>query len=132
MPRDDDLFVDPDKIDCGPWYITPESSRVSRFRYDYGNKMIQVQWTNEDEPWSNQGYLYEASGRDFQVLRERSSKGKTINNPMNGRPYRPMTPTEYSAPVTRSDIATSRLRNVSEIRLGNERFNLKKDMVRED
>lgn len=119
MPRDDELSVDADKIDCGPWYVTPASSRVSRFRYDYGNKMIQVQWTNEDKPWSNQGYLYAASGRDFQVLREKASKGKTINNPMNGRPYRPMTPDEWSAETTRFDFARSRLRNIDQIQVGN-------------
>lgn len=119
MPRDDELYVDPDKIDCGPWYVTPASSRVSRFRYDYGNRMIQVQWTNENEPWSNNGYLYAASGRDFQTLREKASKGKTINNPMNNRPYRPMAQHEWSAETTRYDIARSRLRNIDEVQIGN-------------
>lgn len=125
MPRDDDFFVDPDKIDCGPWYMVPQrgrsdppgrgSTRVARFRYDYGNQVVQVRWSNEAKPYSNNGYLYDGGYEEFRRLIRITSKGKHINDPMNGFTYRPMNPGEYDAPVTRKTAPLSKSKNVSEI-----------------
>lgn len=46
MPRDDGFQIDPKKIECNQWRYTSESSRIQRFRFDYGNRVLQVQWRN--------------------------------------------------------------------------------------
>lgn len=116
MPRDDGLYVDHKAMQCGPWYSTPQSSRVKRFRYDYGNEMIQIQWTNEDAPWSNPGYVYSASWEEFRGLVRAASKGKRINNPINdATEYRPMVEEEYTAPVVRTSAPMSRAKKIDKL-----------------
>lgn len=81
--------------DCGPWVETPFSSRVSRFRYDYANDCIHVQWTNNKNP----GYMYFGADRFiYQRMARAASKGKFINSPLNGLWYQPITPDALEAP----------------------------------
>jgi hypothetical protein len=83
------------KTDLGPWVETPNSSRVSRYRYDYHNRAIQVQWTNQ----SNHGYVYrDVEYEDFRSFVRAMSKGKRINSHLNGYQYELMTPDEVDAP----------------------------------
>jgi len=115
MPRDDELEIDEDFIDVNQWTIVPKrkrdeykpyhSTRVSKFRYDYGNKVIQVRWQNEKKPYSNNGYLYQSfneaeTWKEYRAMMNAVSRGKQINR-MNPRMwYRPMTPEEWSAGPT--------------------------------
>lgn len=108
MPRDDGLERENDP-ECGPWIVTAASSRVSRFRWDYANGMMQVQWRNNKNP----GYLYRGDYEDYRSMVRVNSKGKQINDPMNGRPYRPMDPEEYGAPSVRSGAPLSRAKGVT-------------------
>lgn len=81
--------------DLSPWVETPNSSRVSRYRYDYATREIQVQWRNN----KNDGYIY--SGIDYETYRSFAraiSKGKQINRSLNGFEYRPIEPEELNAP----------------------------------
>lgn len=109
MARSDDLYIDKDSIQCGPWISTPASSRVKRFRYDYGNEVIQVQWTNN----KNDGYVYDAGYEEFRGMVRAASKGKRINDPLNGYPYRPMMEEEYTAEVVRTTAPLSRSRKIT-------------------
>jgi hypothetical protein len=118
MPRDDELELDPDAIDVNQWTIVPRrardevkpyhSTRVTRFRYDYGNKAIQVRWQNENKAYSNHGYVYQsfnedATWREYKGMMDAVSRGKQINR-MNPRMlYRPMTDEErYAGPTSRN------------------------------
>lgn len=81
--------------DLGPWQETPNSSRVSRLRYDYLNRAIQVQWRNN----KNHGYIYEdVPYEGFRGFARVVSKGRYINSTLNGYSYRPMTVDEVDAP----------------------------------
>jgi len=81
--------------DLGPWVETPNSSRVSRYRYDYLNHATQVQWTNQ----KNHGYIYRGMGyEDFRGFVRAMSKGKRVNTHLNGFEYELMTPDEVDAP----------------------------------
>lgn len=108
MPRDDSFQLQGDP-ECGPWYVTAASSRVSRFRWDYANDVIQVQWRNN----KNDGYLYDCGYEEFRSMVRVHSKGKQINNPLNGYTYRPMDPEEFSAPTLRSNAPQSRSKGVT-------------------
>jgi len=110
MPRDDTYRLREDPR-CGPWIVTAASSRVARFRWDYNNDVMQVQWRNQ----KNMGYLYDCGYEEFRSMLRINSKGKQINNPLNGYTYRPMDPIEYGAPVERDNAPLSRARGVTDI-----------------
>lgn len=83
------------KTDLGPWVETPNSSRVSRYRFDYHNRATQVQWANQ----KNHGYIYEQMDyEDFRGFVRAMSKGQRINSHLDQFPYRVMTPDEVDAP----------------------------------
>ncbi len=91
--------ADDPRHDLSPWTETPSSSRVSRFRYDHATKQIQCQWTN----MIGTGYVYDLANdanpyESFRLFARAVSKGRKINTMLNGYPYRPMTPDEYTAP----------------------------------
>jgi KTSC domain len=75
---------DEGRYDLGPWTETPASSRVSRYRYDYANRSMQVQWRNN----KNHGYVYEDVPYKAYVAFARAvSKGKRINTHLNSFRY---------------------------------------------
>lgn len=93
MPYDDDLEIDVAVSDMSPWIYTPSSSRVSELRYDHGNKVIQVKWTND----KNIGYVYSASGYEqYRSFARAASRGKYINKRLNDLPYRLVTEEELA------------------------------------
>ena len=90
-------FQQPDDTshDLGPWIESPSSTRVSRYRYDYAEGSLQVQWTNG----KNDGYVYRGLDRStYQRFARAVSKGQMINRVLNGFPYERMTPEEVTAP----------------------------------
>ena len=96
-----------DRHDLSPWAETPKSSRVSRYRYDYQNSAIQVQWRNN----KNHGYIYlEVPVEGYQAFARAASKGKHINFPLNTYDYRLMTSDEVQAPSNSERGLTSRVR----------------------
>lgn len=82
--------------DLGPWIESPQSSRVSRYRYDYGTKELQVAWRN------GIGHVvttYGAADSDtYRRFARAVSKGKMVNRVLNGLPYTPATPDQIAAP----------------------------------
>lgn len=81
--------------DLGPWTETPNSTRVSRYRFDYLNRNLQVQWTNN----KNHGYVYEGMDyEDFKGFARAASKGERVNSHLNNFDYRLMSPDEVDAP----------------------------------
>jgi hypothetical protein len=71
--------------DLGPWIESPNSSRCSRYRYDYATRQLQVTWTNGI---GHVHTLYE--GVDSEVYRRfarSASKGKFVNRILNGHGY---------------------------------------------
>src|SRR5262245_37155973 len=86
--------------DLGPWMETPQSSRVSRFRYDYQNEALQVQWRNNH----NHGYIdYPCPYETCRSFARVASKGRYVNSTLNGLPdYRLMTDEEVHAPSNTS------------------------------
>jgi KTSC domain len=95
------------RTDLGPWAETPNSSRVSAYRYDYMKQETQVTWRNNGNP----GYAYSGmSYEDFRRFARIASKGKYINSTLNGLSYRRLTPDEVSAPSNRERRAVSRSR----------------------
>jgi hypothetical protein len=95
--------------DLTPWVETPSSTRVSRYRYDFATREIQVQWRNN----KNDGYIYR--GADYETYRSFAravSKGKQINRDLNGLEYAPIDPEELNAPSnTRYKGLSSRVVN---------------------
>ena len=85
---------DIESFDLSPWVECPSSSRVSRYRYDFANRALQVQWRNN----KNQGYVYPMEYDGYRSFSRIASKGRYINSPLNGVAYRPMDESEYSAP----------------------------------
>ena len=84
-----------DVHDIGPWAETPSSSRVSRYRYDYAQRQIQVQWRNQ----KNDGYVYEDVDYEaFRSFARAVSKGKAINRSLNSFPYGAMQHKEFDLP----------------------------------
>lgn len=74
--QQEDTSEDADVHDLGPWAETPSSSRVSRYRYDYAQRQVQVQWRNN----KNKGYIYEDVPYEaFRNFARAVSKGKAIN-----------------------------------------------------
>lgn len=83
------------RSDLGPWVDTPSSSRLARYRYDYDNRAIHVQWANG----KGVGTVYD--GVDYEGLRmfaRAASKGQKVNTMLNNYPYHPMSQQEASAP----------------------------------
>lgn len=109
MPYDNDLEIDVSISDMSPWIYTPSSSRVSELRYDHGNKVIQVKWTND----KNIGYVYAASGYEqYRSFARAASRGKYINKALNALPYRLITESELEPGVNpRRRGLTSRVKN---------------------
>ena len=91
----DDTSEDADRHDIGPWAETPASTRVKRYRYDYAQRQIQVQWRNE----KNDGYIYEEVDYEaFRSFARAVSKGKQINRSLNSFTYGVMKNAEYDLP----------------------------------
>jgi hypothetical protein len=82
--------------DLGPWIEAPQSSRLSRYRYDYGSRELQVTWKN------GRGHVHTVYGAaDTEVYRRFAravSKGKFVNRVLNGLPYMPASPDQVDAP----------------------------------
>lgn len=95
------------RFDIGPWVESPSSSRVSRYRYDFANQALQVQWTNQ----KNHGYVYGPMDYEgYRAFARAVSKGKYVNRVLNGYPYRLMDPDEVDAPSNpRRQALTSRV-----------------------
>ena len=92
--------------DLTPWSETPQSSRVSRYRYDHQNAAIQVQWRNN----KNHGYIYlEVPEEGYLMFVRAASKGKHINRALNNFDYRLMSPEELDAPSNDNRGMTSRV-----------------------
>ena len=88
----EDVSEDAGVHDLGPWAETPSSTRVKRYRYDYAQRQIQVQWRNE----KNDGYIYEdVDYESFRSFARAVSKGKAINRALNHFPYGQMQNQEY-------------------------------------
>jgi KTSC domain len=95
------------KHDLSPWSETPASTRVARYRYDYINRAVQVQWRNN----KNHGYIYfDVPYEAYRSFARLASKGKGVNSHLNGFEYRQMTPDEVGAPSNafRRQVARSR------------------------
>ena len=93
--------------DMGPWAETPASSRVSRYRYDYQNRAVQVQWRNN----KNNGYTYlDVPYEAYRSFARAASKGKHINASLNLFDYRLATPEELDAPSNDQRRVVSRAR----------------------
>jgi hypothetical protein len=91
----------------GPWMETPNSTRVSRLRYDFAQQAVQVQWRNG----KNNGYVYE--GVDYETYRSFArvvSKGRYINSTLNGYGYREMDADESTIPSDPRYSVVSRYR----------------------
>jgi hypothetical protein len=83
------------KSDLGPWIETPNSTRVQRYRYDYYNRALQLQWTNN----KNHGYIYEDMDYEgYRGFARAVSKGVRVNSHLNSFSYRLMNPDEVDAP----------------------------------
>ena len=122
MPRNDDFAINPQAIECNQWRYTPESTRLSRFRLDYGNRVLQVQWRNgHPDPrkvkWphyeqlpgrpirsakakARKGYIYghEEGDDAYEVYRgliNSASRGHYINIIDKRLDYRPMSDPEW-------------------------------------
>jgi KTSC domain len=81
--------------DLGPWTETPSSSRVSRYRYDYLNRALQVQWRNN----KNHGYIYlDMPYEGYRAFARAASKGRHVNSTLNLYEYRLMSVDEVDAP----------------------------------
>jgi hypothetical protein len=87
-----------DEWDLSPWTSAPSSTRVSRYRYDFANNSVQVQWKNQ----KNWGYIYgiyeDIPYSQYVQFARATSKGKRINNPFNGFSYDMMTVDEVIEP----------------------------------
>jgi hypothetical protein len=95
------------RTDLGPWAETPNSTRVSAYRYDYMKNETQVTWRNNGNP----GYAYMGmSYEDFRRFARILSKGKYINVIDKEFGYRRLTPDEVNAPSNRDRRGVSRAR----------------------
>lgn len=114
--------------DFGPWIETPNSTRVSKYRYDYLNDSMQVLWTNgkraqsgPSSPTAVPGTVYgqmangEAISYDmFRGFARAVSKGKSVNSMLNNWGYRGMSTDERDAPSNGRYRAPSRTRDSGE------------------
>lgn len=138
--------------DFGPWIETPNSTRVSKYRYDYLNDTMQVMWKNnkkartghssptdvsgtvygagfarqgeriyhDPQAWARPSVAPTGSGQTaispvtyetFRQFARSVSKGKSVNNLLNGMGYKGMSMDEYSAPSNPRYRAPSRTRD---------------------
>lgn len=103
---------DSTRMDLGPWIETPNSSRVSAYRYDYLNDSMQVQWKNgkraqngpsspTDVPATMYGGLADGGTpidyEGFRRFARAISKGRAVNTILNGYGYRGMSVDELGA-----------------------------------
>ena len=80
--------------DLGPWVESPNSTRVRAYRYDYATRELQVTWRNN----KNHGYVYRGVPYEgYRSFARAASKGKYVNNALNGYPYDLMEPDEVDA-----------------------------------
>ena len=113
------------KTDLGPWVETPNSSRVSRYRYDYLNDSMQVMWKNNkraqsgpssptDLPGTVYGVLAGGGPISYEMFRGYAravSKGKSVNSMLNNWGYKGMSVDEKEAPSNGRYSAPSRARD---------------------
>ena len=113
------------RTDFGPWVETPNSSRVSMYRYDYLNDSMQVMWKNNiraksgpSSPTAVPGTVYGevANGTPitYEMFRQYAravSKGKAVNSMLNGWGYRGMSTDERDANSNGRYRAPSRARD---------------------
>lgn len=85
------------QFDFGPWIESPESSRVTRYRYDYANRALQVEWKKKNGHLPGTTYM-DAGSDVYRRLARSASKGKFVNRVLNGFSYRPTDPAENYAP----------------------------------
>lgn len=80
--------------DLGPWVEAPSSTRVRAYRYDYATRELQVTWRNN----KNHGYVYrDVPYEGYRSFARAASKGRYVNNALNGYPYDLMEPDEVGA-----------------------------------
>lgn len=81
--------------DFGPWIVTPKSSRVDSFRYDFAARLIHVKWRD-----GGREYVYtEVPYEIYRAMIRITSKGKFINMPLGaGYDFRKAKSDETSAP----------------------------------
>ena len=113
------------RTDFGPWIETPNSTRVSKYRYDYLNDSMQVMWANNkraqsgpSSPTAVPGTVYGESANGtpisydmFRGFARAVSKGKSVNTMLNGWGYRGMSVDERDAPSNGRYRAPSRTRD---------------------
>ena len=100
------------RMDLGPWIETPNSSRVARYRYDYLNDSMQVEWTNgirsqsgPSSPTAHHATIYGALAdggtpidyEGFRRFARAVSKGRAVNSILNGFGYRGVSVDEIQA-----------------------------------
>jgi hypothetical protein len=106
-----DEAYDENTHDFGPWVMTPKSTRVGGFRYDFLNKAIHVQWTGKG---LSRTYMYmEVPYEIYRSMVRIASKGKFINSTLNNFDYRPATPDEVDAPSNDERIAPKSRQNLA-------------------
>lgn len=87
---------DEDTHDFGPWVMTPKSTRVGGFRYDFASRAIHVQWKGKG---TTRSYMYmEVPYEIYRSMVRIASKGKFINSTLNSFDYREADPDEVDAP----------------------------------
>lgn len=103
----DDADYNEDTHDFGPWIMTPNSSRVGGFRYDFANRAVHVQWTGKG---LERTYMYtEVPYEVYRSMVRAASKGRFINSSLNHFDYRQAEPDEVDAPSNDERLApTSR------------------------
>lgn len=91
----DDAY-DEDRHDFGPWVMTPNSSRVGGFRYDFANRAVHVQWKGKG---TTRSYMYmEVPYETYRSMVRTASKGRFVNSTLNNFDYRLAEPDEADAP----------------------------------
>ena len=89
-----DEAYDEDTHDFGPWVMTPKSTRVAGFRYDFANNAVHVQWADR-----GRAYMYtEVPYEIYRSMVRSESKGKFINSTLGSFDFRKAEPDEDDAP----------------------------------
>lgn len=89
-----DEAYDEETHDFGMWVMSPKSSRVSGFRYDFANESVHVQWRD-----GGPSYVYtEVPFEIYEAMVRSPSKGKFINSTLGSYDYRRADPAEEDAP----------------------------------
>jgi len=106
--------------DFGPWIESTASTRLSRYRYDYANSKLVVEWRNgrghifttyelgepvdPDDP--NDTSFGATTYRKFAIA---VSKGRYVNTTLNPFGYEKSTPEEINAP---SNVARRAVKSI--------------------